>query len=521
MGFNLNAFARGLASTDPAGFYLKLQDMQMRQQQADQQQQEFEWRKRDDQQRQDFQKYTQEQMDKVGSTVYDTQYVTPDQQGLEGQTPEQALARQGDAAPTQASVRALDNASTVQSNPRTYTQADAMGDISRRAAGFDLGLSMKLAEQQRQEKTRASIAEISDDMKNLSNAEINEKYGKQISADKNVPFGFRHELDPKTGIDKLIGINQATGDSREVSRPELAHYLSAAAMLGNGDYMNGLATMTQARDLQFKQADADYKRTHGDVLAANSNNHAVLGLDANNIQRQIMGIQAAGEGARARLIDAQIDGLNYDMGRKKTADAAAEQLVGLQTKVNEAYASGNPRDIAAATAQWNTAVARVNIPSGKIPQLQVPGGKKTEPSVIQELAKSYAAQVSGLDPSKPGDLKKITDLQKSYSGIGLDTGYQDPVQNFMPKKGDAFPLGGVQQKSGTQTPAPAPAPVATGLQPQSGVTAYVNARTGERTYGADGVSGRFTTPQEAAAARRRLLTSITTPAPATGTLYGD
>ena len=95
MGLDLSGFARGLASTDPAGFYLRLQDAQMRKKEAEQRQILFDQQQQKYNDEQDFNNTLSTSIGKIGSQQYrTTDYISPDQGELAGQTPEQALERQ-------------------------------------------------------------------------------------------------------------------------------------------------------------------------------------------------------------------------------------------------------------------------------------------------------------------------------------------------------------------------------------------------------------------------------------------
>ena len=163
MGLDLSGFARGLASTDPAGFYLRLQDMQMRKKEAEQRQTLFDQQQQKYNDEQDFNNTLSDSISKIGTPQYrTTEYVSPDQGELAGQTPDQALARQGTGVPTQASVRALDNQIIQQKDPYTYTKADMYRELAPKAAKLGLKETEYITDKQRQ-------AEIMD-FKNKYNA---------------------------------------------------------------------------------------------------------------------------------------------------------------------------------------------------------------------------------------------------------------------------------------------------------------------------------------------------------------
>jgi hypothetical protein len=523
MGFNLTGFARGLAATDPAGFYLRLKDMEMRQQQAANAQEEFGWRRRDQQQRQDFQDFSRDQMEKVGSTVTDNQYITPDQGGLAGQTPEQALARQGDATPTQADVRRIDNASTVQTNPRNFTRADAYDAIGKKAAGFDLERSIALAKMARDERTRDSVSEIYDHVKNMSDAELAAEYGDKITNHAGNSVGFTVKTDPKTHLTQLIAFDQKSGASRAIDRDELLTYLVSAAQLGNGNYLEGLSLLQNAREMGFKSADAEYKRNHGLSQVVTANNNAIHTQAQIDAQRAGIVLKAKELAASLELMGTQNETAQYGLKRMKEVDELSSGLSGPALELNNALATGDSRRIAAATSAYNAAVATISARGGKVPQMPFLGGKqKLESSVESNLGAKFAEELSMLDPSKPDFNSQVTKIQRKYSAVGLNTGYVDPVASVLPKPGEAFPLS-VDGK--TDLKAKDSSQASGGLKRQMSdgtgdVLVSKNPSTGKTVYTVDGLPGRFNSRAEAEAEKRRSGVGLS-PVSRSIQMYGD
>lgn len=503
MGLDLSGFARGLASQDVPGFFLEHKRLKLQEQDAANRQQEFEWRKRDMENRQGLQDYARQRMENVGNTTYDENYVSPDQGGLAGQTPEQALARQGDNQASQASVRALDNQSIQRSNPRTYGQSDAYADIAKRAAGVDVEKAMAFAEKARTEKTRESMSKLHDDFAKMTDEELVSQYGDKISSHTGNNLGFTSIKDPKTGMTYLYGVNQKTGEARPVNRDELLMYMAPAVQIGSGDFLEGLKTMQQLHDMKMKEADAAYKTTHGQALVAGVNNNAVDNLQKNEIGRAnaqssriSANASATSAGAAAALSGARVDSERYDLAQRKSQAALAPQLGAAGEALSAAYESGNKNKIASAAAVYRSVSDQMSAAGGKVIPFPLPGAKTALPDYLaKDLTQQYATEVSGLDIRKPKDKAQIEALQQKYTKLGLNVGYQDPIAATMPAPGGSFfgdakpaaPAGGLRTRDEAT--------------PTGEISTSKDVMSGKTTFRVDGVPGKFTSRAAAEKAR--------------------
>lgn len=130
-GINLSGFAKGLASQDPVGFYMRAQDQKLRQQQAANAQQEFEWRKTEQGNKEAYRTSASEELARVGQERY----------------------VQADINQYDDNVASTDRAA-YSGMPTTYSQGDAYRAIAAKAAMVDPNLGIDYTNKARAEDFR-------------------------------------------------------------------------------------------------------------------------------------------------------------------------------------------------------------------------------------------------------------------------------------------------------------------------------------------------------------------------------
>jgi len=131
MGINLSGFVKGLASQDPVGHYMKTKEFELRKRQADNAQQEFEWRKQEQADKQAYADASSEAMGKIGTQQF-----------------QQANTNNLDDG-----VASTDRAA-LQGLPTEYTRADYYKDIAGKAAKVNPQLGFEFLDKQRAEEKR-------------------------------------------------------------------------------------------------------------------------------------------------------------------------------------------------------------------------------------------------------------------------------------------------------------------------------------------------------------------------------
>lgn len=130
-GINLSGFARGLASQDPVGMYLRIQEAQLRKQQAANAQQEFDWRKEDQANKTAYRTTAADEMARVGQERY----------------------QQADTNQYDDNIPSSERAA-YSGMPTTYSQGDAYRAIAAKAARVDPNLGIEYTNKARAEDFR-------------------------------------------------------------------------------------------------------------------------------------------------------------------------------------------------------------------------------------------------------------------------------------------------------------------------------------------------------------------------------